>query len=144
MNQIDSDIIRYISRKRIAHFATCDSNAIPTVIPICFVYHNGIVYSPIDKKPKKISPTKLKRVKNIMENPFVSLVIDEYNDNWNRLSYVIIQGSASLIDHGQEYESALGMLCEKYEQYSKMKLNDLGLPVIKIVSNKIITWGNFD
>jgi PPOX class probable F420-dependent enzyme len=144
MNQIDSDIIRYISRKRIAHFATCDSSGIPTVIPICFVYHAKTVYTPIDKKPKKISPTKLKRIKNIIENPFVSLVIDEYNDDWDRLSYVIIQGSASLIDHGKEYETALQKLCEKYEQYSKMKLNDLGLPVIKIVSNKIITWGNFD
>jgi PPOX class probable F420-dependent enzyme len=93
---------------------------------------------------KKVLPTDLKRVKNIIENPFVSLVIDEYNDDWDRLSYVIIQGSASLIDHGQEYDKALNTLCEKYEQYRKMKLDDLGLPVIKIVSNKIITWGNFD
>lgn len=144
MNQIDSDILRYISRKRLAHFATSDSSGIPTVIPICFVYHNDIIYTPLDTKPKKTAPTNLKRVKNILENPFVSFVIDEYNDDWDRLSYVIIQGSASLIDHGEEYQDALVQLCNKYEQYTKMKLIDLGLPVIKIVSNKIITWGNFD
>ncbi|NIP39718.1 MAG: TIGR03668 family PPOX class F420-dependent oxidoreductase [Candidatus Dadabacteria bacterium] len=144
MNQIDSDIIRYISRKRLAHLATSDCGGVPTVIPVCFAYHNNIVYTPLDAKPKKILPTKLKRVKNIIENPSVSFVIDEYNDDWDRLSYVLIQGTASLIDHGEEYAEALAQLCEKYEQYSKMKLADLGLPVIKIVPNKIITWGNFD
>ena len=144
MNQTDSYITRYISKKRIAHFATCDSKGAPTVIPICFVYHSGIVYTPLDKKPKKILPTKLKRVKNILENPFVSLVVDEYNENWKMLSYIMIQGSASLIDHGEEYKNALQMLCEKYNQYREMNLDELGLPVIKIVSNKIISWGNFD
>jgi len=144
MNQTDNYTTRYISKKRIAHFATCDGKGAPTVIPICFVYHSGIVYTPLDKKPKKILPTKLKRVKNILENPFVSLVVDKYNEDWQRLSYVLINGTASLIYSGQEYESALDMLCGKYKQYSEMKLNKLGLPVIKIVCNKIITWGNLD
>ncbi|NIT14279.1 MAG: TIGR03668 family PPOX class F420-dependent oxidoreductase [Candidatus Dadabacteria bacterium] len=144
MKNLDSDVIRYISKKRLAHFATCDIKGNPTVLPICFVYYNDNVYTPLDNKPKKTSPSNLKRVKNIIENPSVSVVIDEYNDDWDRLSFVIIQGTASLIDHGAEYEDALDQLCEKYVQYTKMKLKDLGLPVIKIVSDKIITWGNFD
>jgi len=140
----DSDIIKYISNNKIAHLGTCDSSGIPTVVPVCFVFHDNIIYIPLDAKPKKRAAVKLKRVKNITYNPFVSVVIDQYCEDWDRLSYVIIQGSASLINHGKEYEEALIKLCEKYEQYSKMKLHDLGLPVIKIVADKIIKWGKFD
>lgn len=142
MVDFDKNLIRYISRKRIAHLATSDTSGIPTVIPVCHVYNNGIIYSPLDKKSKKVEPKRLKRVKNILKNPNVSLVIDEYNDNWEKLSYVIIQGKASLIDHGQEYSKSLMLLCEKYEQYREMKLDTLGLPIIKVLPEKVITWGD--
>ena len=142
MVDFNDNLIRYISRKRIAHFATSDSNGLPTVIPVCHVFNNGIIYSPLDKKSKKVEPKKLKRVRNILNNPNVSLVLDEYHDDWEKLSYLIIQGHASLIDHGQEYSRALMLLCEKYEQYREMKLDTLGLPIIKILPDKIISWGD--
>lgn len=142
MTEFTPEQIKYISRKRVAHLATCDKEGIPIVLPVCHVFTNGIIYTPIDKKSKKVAPSKLKRVKNIIGNPNVSLVMDEYHDDWERLSYIIIIGKAKLMDHGEEHSSALVMLCDKYEQYREMKLNTLGLPVIKIVPEKVISWGN--
>ena len=142
MTEFTPEQVKYISRKRVAHLATCDREGIPTVLPVCHVFVDGIIYTPIDKKSKKVAPSKLKRVKNIIGNPNVSLVMDEYHDDWERLSYIIIIGKARLLDHGEEHSGALEMLCNKYEQYRDMKLNTLGLPVIKIIPEKVISWGD--
>ena len=142
MTDFNEEQIRYISRKRVAHLATCDKDEIPTVVPVCYVFIDGIIYTPIDKKSKRVAPSKLKRVKNILSNPNVSLVMDEYHDDWDKLSYIIIVGKAKLLDHGVEHSNALDHLCNKYEQYREMKLNTLGLPVIRITPEKVISWGN--
>lgn len=122
--------------------ATVDDVGKPLVLPVCFVYDGTFIYSPIDNKPKSVSANKLKRVRNIKGNPDVSLVIDNYVENWSLLYYLIIQGTAEMIYEGQEYKNALTILTEKYSQYAEMGLKSLGAPVIKITPEKIITWGN--
>jgi PPOX class probable F420-dependent enzyme len=121
--------------------ATADKSGIPVVVPICYAYNGSYFYTPIDKKPKRVPIVKLKRVKNILENQNVSVVIDEYDEDWSALRYVIIHGRAELIARGEEYRNSLRLLCEKYFQYNDMNLSKLNLPIIKIVPNRIISWG---
>lgn len=122
--------------------ATVDESGNPLVLPVCFAYDGCFIYSPIDKKPKRVSADKLKRVRNIINNPNISLVIDKYFEDWNELYYVIITGSAQVLNSGEEYHRALKILAEKYDQYRKMGLENLGAPVIKITPEKIISWGD--
>lgn len=122
--------------------ATVDKLGNPLILPVCFAYDDGFIYSPIDKKPKRVSANKLKRVRNIIDNPNISLVIDKYVENWNKLYYVIIIGRADVIYSGGEYKRSLKILTEKYDQYRKMGLEHLGAPVIKITPEKIISWGD--
>ncbi|MCK5710925.1 MAG: pyridoxamine 5'-phosphate oxidase family protein [Deltaproteobacteria bacterium] len=122
--------------------ATVDESGNPLVLPVCFAYDGCFIYSPIDKKPKRVSADKLKRVRNIINNPNISLVIDKYFEDWNELYYVIITGSAQVLNSGEEYDKALKILAEKYDQYRKMGLENLGFPVIKITPEKIISWGD--
>jgi len=122
--------------------ATVDELGNPLVLPVCFVYCGGFIYSPIDNKPKGVSPDKLKRVRNIIKNPNISLVLDKYFENWSKLYYVIITGRAIVIYSGDEYQKSLKILTEKYDQYRKMGLERLGAPVIKITPEKIISWGD--
>ncbi len=122
--------------------ATADKLGRPLVVPICYAYDGTCFYTPIDKKPKRVSAGGLKRVRNLTENPNVSVVIDEYNENWTMLCYVIIQGRAELLERGEEYLNSLRLLCEKYPQYEDMNLSKLNLPVIKIIPNRITSWGS--
>jgi len=122
--------------------ATVDESGNPLVLPVCFAYDGCFIYSPIDKKPKRVSADKLRRVRNIINNPNISLVIDKYFENWNELYYVIITGRAHVLNSGEEYDKALKILAEKYDQYRKMGLENLGFPVIKITPEKIISWGD--
>jgi PPOX class probable F420-dependent enzyme len=131
----------FILSHRVARMATADKSGRPLVIPICYAYDGRCFYTPIDKKPKRVSVGALKRVRNVLENPNVSIVIDEYQEDWTRLFYVIIHGRAELIERGEQYINSLGLLCEKYPQYKDMNLSKLNLPVIKIAPDRIISWG---
>ena len=122
--------------------ATADESGRPLVVPVCFAYDGRFIFTPIDEKPKKVPSGELKRVRNILLNPRVSLVMDEYCEDWEKLYYLIVYGLAEVIRSGDEYQDSLGILCVKYPQYKKMKLEKAGLPVIKIVPERIVSWGS--
>ena len=70
--ELSTGASRLIRAARVAHLATANKFGHPHVIPICFVFDGKDFYSPIDEKPKRTAPQKLKRLKNIRENPRVS------------------------------------------------------------------------
>jgi PPOX class probable F420-dependent enzyme len=108
------------------------------VIPICYVYDRGSLYSSIDEKPKRRNPTHLRRVLNIIENPNVALVVDQYGEDWSRLKYVTLRGFAEILSTGAEYERAIRLLREKYAQYRRMRLESR--PIIKIRLISVFAW----
>jgi PPOX class probable F420-dependent enzyme len=93
----------------------------------------------MDEKPKRRPAARLKRIRNIESNPNVSLVIDEYHEDWRKLAYVIVNGTAEILEPGPEQARAVGLLRQKYPQYVGMALDER--PAIKITPTKIISWG---
>ena len=88
-----------VNDARVARLATIDfEEAKPHIVPVVFVFDGNSYYIPIDKKPKRDNdPERLRRVRNIQENPNVALLIDEYYEDWSKLFFVMIQGKGSLI-----------------------------------------------
>lgn len=134
-----SKVKRFIRAARVAHLATADRNSRPHVIPICYVFDGKALYSPIDEKPKKAAPLGLKRVRNILENPQVAVVVDRYDENWKKLAYVLIRGRARLLTGGENYRKAVRLLREKYPQYRRMAIEHR--PMIRIRPTRVTTWG---
>lgn len=132
---------RILLTNRVARLATADGTGAPHVVPVCFAYDGQYLYIPVDRKEKSVAPGGLKRVRNIMSNPQVSLVVDGYYEDWSRLYFVLISGHAEMLGSGGEYRNCLGILSRKYAQYVKMGLEDAGLPVIKITPERIFSWG---
>ena len=91
----DTHLKTIIDKATVARLATVDSECKPHLIPVVFVFDNDCYFIPIDEKTKQPKPENLKRVKNIQQNPNVALLIDEYNEDWTRLYFIIIQGKAS-------------------------------------------------
>ena len=131
-------ILSFIRSARIAHFATADRSGQPHAVPICFVFDDKYFYSPIDEKPKRTAPAKPKRLRNIAENPQVSLVIDHYDENWSKLAYVLITGAARVMQRGQRHRRAVTLLRRKYSQYRTMAIDRR--PVIVIKPKRITGW----
>src|SRR4029079_1438563 len=130
--------LRLSRSARIAHLATADRSGQPHAVPICFVFDDKYFYSPIDEKPKRTAPAKLKRLRNIAENPQASLVIDHYDENWSKLAYVLITGAARIMQRGQKHRLAVTLLRRKYSQYRTMAIDRR--PVIVIKPKRITGW----
>jgi PPOX class probable F420-dependent enzyme len=135
---LDSWAKTLLDEARIGHLATANKNGSPHIIPICYAFDGNAIYTSIDEKPKRATPTNLRRVKNIIANPNAALVVDLYSENWQDLRYVIVWGVAEIVHGGEEHERAIGLLRQKYSQYLEMNLEER--PVIKIVPTKITAW----
>lgn len=140
--ELSAGALRLIKAARVAHLATADAHGQPHVIPICFVFDCGNFYSPIDEKPKRIAPWKLKRLRNIAENSQVSLVIDHYDEDWSRLAYVLITGKARILHRGTKHRKAVTQLRTKYLQYRAMAIHER--PMIVIRPRRVIGWGVYE
>ena len=130
----------FIRNQRIARLATVDKKGHPYVVPICYVFDGEFIFFVLDQKPKTLKLLELKRVRNIVTNPQVSLVIDKYYEDWQKLGFVTILGKANLLQTGKEHVRVILMLKEKYIQYKSMRIDHN--PIIKITITKMIAWGD--
>ena len=137
--ELSTGALRLIRSARVAHLATSDKSGQPHVIPICFVCDGKFFFSPIDEKPKRAAPAKLKRLKNIRENPNAALVIDRYDEDWRKLAYVLIFGRARILQSGEKHRNAVRLLRKKYPQYRSMAIHER--PMIAITATRIVSWG---
>lgn len=129
----------FVQAARVGHLATADRQGRPHVIPICYVFDGKEFYSPIDEKPKRSLPLRLKRIRNIQTNPHVAVVVDRYDENWRWLAYVLIFGRAKVLLRGPRHRRAVRLLSKKYPQYRKMRLEER--PVIRITPIRVKSWG---
>src|SRR5918999_2320085 len=130
----------FLVRQRVARLATAASSGEPHTIPVCYAFDGLRVYIALDEKPKEVPPTRLKRVRNILENPSVALVADRYAEDWSMLAFVMVRGRAGLLEPGtSEHADAVRLLRGKYHQYEGMRIEDN--PVISIKPERVASWG---
>lgn len=137
-----SEQTSFLVRQRVARLATADASGEAHAVPVCFAYKPAAIYIALDEKPKGVPPARLKRVRNILENPRVALIADHYSEDWGQLGFVMVRGRAELLEPGlDEHSAAIRFLRGKYHQYEEMKLD---APVIAIRPEKAASWGALD
>jgi PPOX class probable F420-dependent enzyme len=119
----------------LGHLATADASGVPAIVPICFVVDGDVIWSAIDEKPKSGKP--LKRLRNIAENPRVTLLVDRYDDDWTKLAWVAIHGIAQTVP-ARDHPEALARLRRKYPQYDAMALQES--PLVRIEVQTAVSW----
>lgn len=72
----------YIETAQIGRLATVDAEGRPHIVPVCFTFIDDHIVTPIDEKPKNVSPDALHRSQDIIENPHVTVIVDHYTDDW--------------------------------------------------------------
>lgn len=133
------DIAAFVNSNRVARLGTVDEKGRPHVIPICFVYFGRCLYSVLDTKPKRVPVRELRRVRNLLFNPSVQVVVDRWDEDWAQLAYVQMRGRASLLEQGSEHQEALGLLRQRYLQYGPMELE--GAPIVRVEVEGYVSWG---
>lgn len=112
-----------------------------TVDPECGVHLVPVVYTmvgderiviAVDSKPKR--SRRLRRLSNIEADPRVSLLVDQYDDDWRRLWWVRADGRASV---RERLESAVED--SHRQRFSQLDGHTLG-PWIDIDIETVIGW----
>jgi len=129
-----------LRESRVARLGTADRAGQPLVVPVCYVFDGRACFSAIDAKPKRVPARELRRVRNIAENPRVSLVVDRYDEEWSRLCWVIVQGRAEILTEGPERAGAVDLLRAKYAQYRALGLDRDTATVIRISLERTMFW----
>ena len=135
-----ADETAFLTRQRVARLATADADGSPYTVPVCFAYDGRNLYIALDEKPKDVPVARLKRVRNILENPRVALVADRYAEDWELLAYVLVRGRAGLLEpETDEHAAAIRLLRGKYHQYERMRIEEN--PVISLRPERVASWG---
>ena len=119
---LGEDQAAFLVRQRVARLATADGMGKPHAVPVCFALARASIFIALDEKPKDVPVSRLKRVRNILENPEVALIADRYAEAWDLLAFVMVRGRAELLDPGtEEHAAAVRLLRGKYHQYEAMR-----------------------
>jgi len=110
-------------------------------VPIVFVWLEPHLYTPLDRKPKRAEAGELTRVRNIRANPEVALLLDQYDEDWTRLWYILVHGRGAILSASAEQKAAVELLRKKYAQYASRELLPEEATVIRITPLRIVSWG---
>jgi PPOX class probable F420-dependent enzyme len=136
-----ADLLRSARR---AVLATIRPDGRPRLVPIAYAVADDadtpLIYSAIDEKPKVVSdPHRLARVRDIIERPQVSLMVDRWAEDWTRLAWLRLDGRAQLLEPGAAgHAGALAMLRERYPQYVAQRLEER--PLLAITVESVAGW----
>ncbi len=108
----------------VARLASIGADGRPHQVPIVFVAVAGILYSPIDGKAKRVGNSSgLQRVRNIVRNKSVSLLLDHYDTDWQCLWWFRIDADADVVaGRAVPLDSIGAALRRKYPQYASVEL----------------------
>src|SRR5919108_2099227 len=85
-----------LESEHVARLAYLDGDDLPRVLPVVFAIAEDTVWGVIDTKPKRTPEPA--RVRWLRRRPEVAFCVDVYDDEWERLAWVQLLGSVSLLD----------------------------------------------
>jgi PPOX class probable F420-dependent enzyme len=128
-----------LSAARVARLATVSGAGRPHLVPITFAVDGRWLFFAVDHKPKRT--TALRRLRNITENHLVSVLADEYAEDWSRLWWVRADGTAEVrAPDGREdprRSAALDLLAARYPQYRERRPRG---PVVAVSIDRVSGW----
>jgi PPOX class probable F420-dependent enzyme len=126
---------RRFAAARSARLATTRPDGRPHVVPIVFAVDGDRIVTVVDDKPKRSAD--LQRLRNVEAQPEVSVLVDHYEEDWQRLWWARAEGTARVVRGGPEWKAAVRLLQDKYAQYREPRT--LG-PALVIEVSRWTSW----
>ncbi len=119
---------------RVATLATVGT-AGPHLVPVVFALDADQLFTVVDHKPKRT--VRLRRLANIVNNPFVALLVDHYNEDWEQLWWVRADGVARVIEDNDAMRPGVDLLVNRYDHYRTARPDG---PLIEVSIKKWTGW----
>lgn len=127
------DLARRVTAAQVARLATIRPDGSPRLVPITFAVVEGLICSAVETvKPK--SSTRLARLNDIRRDPRVTLLVDRYDEDWEQLWWVRVDGTARV---AAPWPGAVAALRARYRQYAGA---DLDGPVLVVTPSVWTGW----
>jgi len=113
----------------------------PHVVPVCYALDDAALYFVADEKPKRRPARELLRLRNLRANPRAALVVDDYDEDWSRLAWVLVRGPARFVEDPTAHAAALALLRTRYPAYRRMALDDpTAHPLVRLDPARVLLW----
>ncbi len=123
----------FIEPQRVARLATVDRKGVPHNVPICPLLDGGKIYIGTEARAKKVG--------NILSNPNVAVVFDDYTEAWKHLRGIMVQGRARVLP-GPEFRRIRRKMYARYLLYKTYApLTEADCAIIEITPAKKFSWG---
>jgi PPOX class probable F420-dependent enzyme len=129
--------VELLREARHAHLGLLDDRDRPRVLPVTYVLSGGRLYSAVDDKPKRVTGSRLARVRFLRRRPEAALTVDRYDEDWTALAWVQVLGSVRIVDDVAARPEALAALVDKYAPY-RHRLPEG--PLLELVPERALHW----
>ena len=135
---------------RRATLATIAPDGRPRLVPVCFALGPGdgdgddagagqSLWIPLDGKPKRgDDPRALARVRDILDRPSVTVLVDRWSEDWSELAWLRIDGVARLVEARDVPPAVVDALVARYPQYATHDLPHR--PAICVAAGGWTSW----
>jgi len=122
----------FVRWARVARLASIDPDGAPLAVPVCPVLDaDGRIIFCLEKGSAKH--------RNVVGDPRVALIFDDYREDWEANAAVLVRGRAEFLE-GRAWERARALLYEKFVQYVPLaQIEDD--PIVAIVPEHVAGWG---
>ena len=111
------DARQRVADARVARLATVRPDGAPHVVPVTYaLLDDDRLVTAVDAKPK--TTQHLQRLTNVEADPRVSLLVDHYDEDWQQLWWVRLDGTARVVREEPERSGMIESLLAKYGQYA--------------------------
>jgi nitroimidazol reductase NimA-like FMN-containing flavoprotein (pyridoxamine 5'-phosphate oxidase superfamily) len=131
---LNKTLAEFVTWERVCRVATVGAAGVPHLVPVCHVMAGGKVYFG--------SGDDARKVKNLRENPRLTLTVDLYSDHWDGLKGVMIQGRARIIEGGPRFRRIRDLLYRKYPQYPReAAISPSDSVIVEVTPTRVFSWG---
>ena len=146
MKLSDTSIKQFLDSWPVARLATLNSEGGLHQVPVVFVYYEGLLWSPVDGKPKRAG--ELARIANAIANPSASLLLDHYTDDWSQLWWLRVDVKLQVVRLNTDARysmktataGAVHALQRKYSQYEDIPVLRYPPTILSMQPKNISSW----
>lgn len=127
----------------VARLATLGPDGRPHQVPVVFARAGGLLWSPVDAKPKRGG--ELARVRHVRARPQVSLLLDHYEAAWARLWWLRLEALARVVEprdpeRDPPVAAAVAALRAKYPQYRETSVLRDPPVLLALEPSRVSSW----
>jgi PPOX class probable F420-dependent enzyme len=131
----ETEMRRRAEDARVARVGTTDERGRVHLVPVTFVVRDGTWYSPSDAGPRPV-----KRLRNLKQDPRVTVLIDVYDEDWSKVWWVRLRGRGRVVEDSCEREEARRLLRGKYPQFEDTPSDEGEGPVMAVDVEEWVGW----